>query len=303
MKPVLFTLGSLSISSFGVFLLISLLIALFIIWRVIRVYELNEEKVIDLFLLIIAVGFIFARIYFVLFHLPQFNDITKVFLINRYPGLSFWGGFLGGLLTLKLFAPKFKANFWQISDFAVVGLFIGISISSIGCLLGSCQYGLPSNSTTAISQVGILSKRFPLQIIESIVFLIGSIILWRSVLKFHFFGAVFAKGLILLGIFKFILEFFRGDQQKLSNFSLGFLWAVLFIILGIRVYYMQSKKSLVRDFQNFIALFYNKNKRRLAVLKFFKTWYNLKVNLRVRFKEMSRSIFKLLNVKSNPNKF
>jgi phosphatidylglycerol---prolipoprotein diacylglyceryl transferase len=214
-KPVLISLAGFPISSFGVFLSISIVLALFFIWRIIRVYELDEEKVIDLFILTVLSGFVFSRLYFVLFHPNQFVELGRIFLINRYPGLPFWGGFLGGVLVLKLLSKRYRMNFWQIADFAVVGLFIAMAITSLGCLLGACQYGVLSSSPFAVAQAGIIGKRFPLQIIESLVFFVGFLYLSANALRFHFFGQIFSQGLIYLGISKFILEFFRGDTQTL----------------------------------------------------------------------------------------
>src|SRR5258708_17707733 len=172
MQPVLLTLGGQPISSFGLFLLLSFLASSYFIWRVVRAYELDEERAIDLLLLTFSGGLIGARVYFVLLHLNQFDTLSKIVLINRYPGLSFWGGFLVGFLVLKFFAARFKLAFWQLADFALIGLLIGLSISSLGCLLGSCQYGLPSNLPFAVTQVGLIGKRFPLQIIEALVYLV-----------------------------------------------------------------------------------------------------------------------------------
>ncbi len=304
MKPVLFTLFNQSISSFGVFLILALFAATFIIWRIVRVYELDEEKTIDLLLLSVIGGLLFSRSYYVLTNLSLFDDFLKAILFSKYPGLSFWGALLGGGLTMKYFSGRLKIHFWQAADFAAVGLFLGIAIASLGCLLGGCQYGLISNSAFEVSLVGVVGKRFPLQVVESLIFFIGFLYLWSKVLKFHFNGQIASIGLILLGGAKFILEFYRGDRQKIwGDVSSGFLFSILLIILGIFSYYTQGKKQFGRDLVFLLSLLVNRQSQNFMVSKFKKSWYNFWVNLRVSSRKMSRTLFKMLRIKSNPGNF
>lgn len=304
MKPVLFTIAGFPISSFGVFLSLAIALALFSIWRIIRAYELDEEKIVDLFILTVFSGFVFSRMYLVLFHPNQFIDFGRVFLLNRYPGLPFWGGLIGGLIALKILTKRYKMNFWQIADFAIVGLFIAISLTSIGCLLGACQYGIVSNSSWAISQSGIIGKRFPLQIIESLVFFIGFLSLSANALRFHFFGQIFSQGLIYMGIAKFVLEFYRGDRQVFfGSITWGLVFSVLLITGGVYIFYKQGKRSVKYDLMLFLGFFYNSQKRRYVISKLGKSWYNFKINLSLLLKKKTRVIVSKLRLKSNPERF
>ncbi len=315
MKPVLFTLGNipvigvLPISSFGLFLLISFVVSSFAIWRIVKLYELDPEQSFDLIFLTIIGGLFGARLYFILFHLSLFNSVNKVFLLNHYPGLSFWGGFLGGLLTLRFFSKRFKLNFWQIADYAIVGTFLGMAISGFGCLLGSCQYGLQSTGFFSVPQAGLIGRRFPLQIVESALYFLTFLYFWRLSLKFHVPAQIFSKALLYLGVIKLILESFRGDKQLIfQNISLGAIWAILLIIYSIRVYYQHvpavsrgSKRSFLSDLGFILSLPINKSKRHIVISNINKNWYNLIVDLRVNGIRLKRWIFKLLNIKSTPN--
>lgn len=304
MLPVLFTFGNLPISSLGVSLILAILVCTYFIWRVIRVYELNEEQVIDLILITVAGGLLGARTYFYFTHLNQFSEPLQFILFNKYPGLSFWGGLMGGILALKIGTLRIKFNFYQIMDFAMAVLFVGIAISSVGCLLSSCQYGFISSGPFSVTQIGILNKRFPLQIIESIIMLILFMKLFKSALRFHFMGQIAAKGFIFLGISKLILEFFRGDKQLIFvGFSTGLIYSILLIMLGTYVYYAQSKRSFKRDLKMIVSLPINPKQQRVLVYKLKKSWYNQKVNFKLGVLFWVRKITKLLNIKSNPTKF
>ena len=311
MLPILFTIGSWPVSSFGLFLVAALFAASFVIWRLTKVYDFDGEQVIDIILLTFFGALIFASIYFIVTHPSLFeeNGFLKMILINRYPGLSFWGGFIGGMISLIFVVRNFKLNFWQIADFATVGLLLGLSIGSLGCFLGGCQVGLPSDLPIAVKMVGSLNKRFPIQIFESLSFFCLFMILWRSTIRYHILGTALALGLVILGSVKFFFEFFVSDTLKLYSFiTLGHILSMISITIGVRVYYQVTKRLILKDLKAFFDAVRNSKSRRLMLLKLIKWWYNLKVNLarynfRVLLSSWSRRFKRRLNIRSTPKEF
>ncbi len=303
MQPVLFTIGSLPISSFGFFLILACLSATYFIWRIIKVYDLDEERFLDLILLTLAGGFILSRLLFVIFHLDQFREPLKAVLFNRYPGLSFWGGFFGSFVILKWLCLRFKLDFWQVVDLVIPGVFLGISFASIGCLLGSCEYGFALNLPFAVTQVGLIDKRFPVQAVESLLFFLGFLYLWKGVLRFHPNGAIAAEGLLMLGIFKFLLEFFYGNRQWIGPVPVGILSSTLVIIYSLRIFYVANKHSFAADLRWLKTFFKSAGKRQEVVSKIYKNWYNFRVDLSIGFGRRCKKLLKFLNIKSNPPQF
>lgn len=313
MKPVILffenvpIIGSFPVSSFGLSLLLAFLLSTFIIWRITRVYDIDSEQVIDQILLTIGGALIGARLYFVLLHLSLFDSVAKFFLINRYPGLLFWGAFSGGFFTLWYFNRKKKLNFWQIADYITPGLFLALSVTSIGCLLGSCQYGLITLPPFGITQIGIVGKRFPLQIIEAILNFSAFLFFWKSVLKFHIPSQIASKGLIILGLIKLFLEPVRGDSLIIIfGITSGYIWSLLLIIYGTMIYYKNvpnPQRTFTSDLKLLFKILTNNSKRHQVVTKFRKSCYNALVDLRIFSKRFRKNILKLMNIKSNPDKF
>ncbi len=252
-------------------------------------------------------GLIGSRIFFVTGNPGNFDSLLKILLVNRYPGLDFWGGIIGGLLTLAAFSRRFKISFFVLADFIIIGIFAGLVLGSIGCLLGSCQSGFVSSGPFAVTQIGLVGQRFPVQAVDALFFLLGFCYLWRMGIKFHFSGKVTALGLILLGLIKFITEFWRGEVTRV-NFGLtgSQIWAVAIFILGVYVYYRQSKRSVLGD----VRYVFTPRFRNNTLPKFLKSCYNSLVNWRLslniylrRAALHTKGVLRNLNVKSQPPKF
>lgn len=312
MLPTIFSIGSVSVSSFGLFLGLGFISAVFIAWRLGKIYELSEERLIDLAIITFFAGLIGARLYFVGFNLNLFHDLSRVLFINKYPGLSFWGGFFGGTLAFTVFAKRAKISFWQLADFAIVALFLGLFWGDIGCFLGGCGYGVPSDSNLAASVVGVVGKRFPVSLIEAMVFLAGFLYLWSQVIRFHFFGKIAAWGLIIFSIIKFITEFYRGDPKLFlpAGFNLTHLYSILLFFMGLLIYYTQSKRSIWNDAKALLTFPANPKLRKRVLLQFKKSWYNRRVILDIKVKQILAvprvAIFKIrrrFNVKPTPKNF
>lgn len=304
MYPILFNIGPIYISSFALFLALSLGVGSFIVWRLTQVYDLEREKILDLILLSFGFGLLGSRLFYIIFNLSEFNSIEKFLLINKYPGFYLWGGVLTGIGTLFVFSRRFKFDFWLICDLAIVGLFVGLLVSSFGCIFSGCMYGQESNLPVAISLVGVFGERFPIQVLFTFLYFIFFLILWKKSLRFHFQGAVLSLGLIYLGLINLILGFFRGDQKSFFlGFSINTYISALAILVGFRLYYYLGKRSFKKDLLSLKAFFTNKESRSRSLLKFKKSWYNTEVKFKDFFGKSLKKIGRKFNVKINPREF
>jgi len=289
MLPVLFSIGPVTISSFGLFLSLGFIYGSFLVWRLARAWELNEEKVLDLIILTFFGGLIGARLFFVSLNWNFFSaDLFKILLLTKYPGMSFWGGFLGGWLTMFLFARRLKFNFLQIADLSAIGFLGGLVLADVGCFLGGCGIGKLSNAFFATTVVGVVGKRFPVQAIEALVSLYILVKMWPVATHFHNFGKVISLSLIYLGLLKLASEYFRAVNQG------SYFLALATLILGVVLYYKSSGKSILTDLKltlRFaIGLFTGTKSWKLILERIRKNWYNFKVSWNWKFKK----VFKFL---------
>lgn len=294
MYPVLFSIGGLSFSSFGVFLALGFLLGIFLVWRLCRAWDLDEEKSLDLTLLTFIGGLLGARIYFAAENLPVFaSSPLNLILINKVPGLSFWGGLLGGWLTMYIFARRKRLDFWQLADIALVGVVGGLVLSDIGCFLGGCNIGVPTSAFFGVTMVGSLGKRWPVQLIEALLLTIGLLKIWAQANHFHQRGKIASLGFIYIGITALVLDPLKNDHS-------GRVFALVCIILGLTVYYRVTKQNPVitlKSLGKFLVKFITVSEVRKGVVQtVYKSWYNQKTAISWKLRNF-RKLLRRFNVK------
>lgn len=291
MFPVLFSLGNLSISSFGVFLALGFLLGIFLVWRLSRAWDLDEEKVLDLTLLTILGGLIGARIYFAIEYLPLFSNPLNLILFNKVPGFSFWGGFVGGWLTLYYFARRFRMDFWQVADIASVGVLAGLTLSDVGCFLGGCNVGIQSKAFFAVTMVGVIGKRFPIQIVEAFFLYLALLKIWSKATHFHQRGIVASLSFIYIGVIELLLEPLKQNHS-------GAIFSISFVLLGLTIFYKLTRQNPFTHLKIFarflLKLFTDPQVGRQVVSNFAKSCYNQKTAYFWKLKNFAKFVKRLL---------
>jgi len=240
MFPILFSFGPIKIYSFGVFVLLAVIVGAFIVWREGRNLKFDEEKLLDLILVLAISGLVGARIHYVIFHLAAFGQNAFAWLlIFHFPGLSFRGAILGGLFGLWVFSKKEKWPFWEIGDIGVLGVSLGEAIGRIGAFFSGSAYGSLTNLPWGVSMIGLLGKRHPVQIYESLVALLTFIILLK-LKKFwqekNLTGGNFLLYFFLFGLTKFFLEFFRGERVYFRGWPVNQVVDLIFMLVAAFIF-------------------------------------------------------------------
>ncbi len=139
---------------------------------------------------------------------PQFGSIT------------FLGGLVGGvvifIVMIKLFFKDLNFHLRKLMNVILTGVILAHGFGRIGCFCAGCCYGVPTKSCLGVIFPYGLSKNeydtavFPTQLFEAI-FLFVLFILLTNVKRFKKFQI--EVYLILYGVFRFLLEFIRGDDR------------------------------------------------------------------------------------------
>lgn len=103
----------------------------------------NFERVVDLLLWGIPVGFLFARGFYVLFHWPLFaGNLTEVFML-QHGGFSVYGALIGFILVIFFYTYLRNLCFWRWLDLLVPAILLGLAIDQLGHFFFQANVGLP----------------------------------------------------------------------------------------------------------------------------------------------------------------
>ena len=132
MHPVFFSLGPITLYTFGVFLFLAFFAAVFTVWLHGRREGFNEEKILDACLFVCLFGVVGGRIGYFLAHRDLFC-VSCFFRVSVVPGFSWLGAVFSGFWGLWFFCQKEKLNFLKLLDLVVLGIALGEGIGRLGC--------------------------------------------------------------------------------------------------------------------------------------------------------------------------
>ncbi|HSA84461.1 MAG TPA: prolipoprotein diacylglyceryl transferase family protein, partial [Patescibacteria group bacterium] len=119
-------------------LLPAFLLFLYVIYKLVKddyVFirkNISLEQMFDVLFITTGVGLLFARLFYFLFHFGNGENIFLHFFSPDVGGLSFFGAFLGGLLTLYFFGKYKKMPLERLFDFFILAFVVALPAGFIG---------------------------------------------------------------------------------------------------------------------------------------------------------------------------
>jgi len=250
----LFHIGSLSISPFGVMLMLAFLAAYAqLAWGMKRLHAGDADDASTLMLWAGLAGIVGGKVYYA----ALYRDWRLLF--DR-SGLVWYGGFAAGAIAVILVMRRRKLPLWATADAAALGLALGYGIGRIGCFLVGDDYGKPTSLPWGVgfrlglppSTAGSLRNDFgvaipssipdymlvrvhPTQLYETLLALliwgIGLLVLRRRPRA----GTVALVVIALLALERFGIEFLRAkDDRFFGNITLAqVVSVVVLVIVGV----------------------------------------------------------------------
>ncbi|MDQ3239589.1 MAG: prolipoprotein diacylglyceryl transferase [bacterium] len=238
MYPILFTIGSVVIYTYGFALTIGGLVSSFLIWRRGRKLLLNEESIIDMVLLSLVVSLIFSRVAYIFSHGAEFGgNVLKMIVVTYFPGFDGAFALIGGLLGCLLFALYKKWSLLSLFDCIVLGLSLGISIVMLGSFFAGNYVGAPSGSSYGVVVPGFNQLRHPVSLyyaLYSFLLFLILIIIDKVRRKDGFLTGLF---FVLFGLALVLFEWYTSRSLIMGIFSLNQLIGVVGIVIGSGLVY------------------------------------------------------------------
>ena len=134
------SLGDIKIAYYAIAIIIGMLVGLYILSRLFKTRGIEVEFAFTVFLYMIPLGILFARLGYVLPRIKEYNSFFD-FINPRGGGLTITTGFLGGILGACIACKIHKKSFFRISDLCVSPLLIAQAIGRWGNFFNGELYG------------------------------------------------------------------------------------------------------------------------------------------------------------------
>lgn len=226
-RPEIIKIGPLSVRWYGVMYLIGFITSYLIVKREIKRRGLRVEKdfLENLYFYLILGLLLGARLGYVIFYNLSYyiNHPLEVFAIWQ-GGMSFHGGLIGVIVAAFIFTKTKRFDFFTLTDMLVVTAPVGLGLGRIGNFINGELYGRVTDVPWAmVFPEGGPLPRHPSQLYEAALEgLLLFLILWFLKDKFNRTGIISSLFLILYGIFRFFVEFFREPDPQIG-YIFGFL--------------------------------------------------------------------------------
>lgn len=221
MYPDLFSIGPVTIHTYGVFVAMGIFSGVILAMKLGEQEGLSPSIISDICFLIIISGVIGARLGYIIIN-------TSYYIKYPLETLKIWKGglvFIGALITACMsgawYINRYHWDFWTIGDILAPSIALGQAIGRIGCFMAGCCYGKPTDLPWAVvfrnsySLAPLNIPLHPTQIYHSLACFIIFVILMFLRRHKGFSGQIFLWYLILHSTKRLFIEKFRGDYRAI----------------------------------------------------------------------------------------
>jgi phosphatidylglycerol:prolipoprotein diacylglycerol transferase len=208
MFPELFSIGPITIYTYGVLLAASYLLGLQFARARARKWGLDPNRVLDLGIYIIIAALVGAKLLLLVTDFNQFRaSATDLLSFARSAGV-FYGGLIAAIGVAFWYIHRHQMPFWTTCDAFAPAIALGHVTGRLGCFAAGCCYGKPTSVPWAVVFTN------PTQLYESGTELLILIVLLATERRGRPFpGRTFWLYMILYAVSRYIIEFYRGDPR------------------------------------------------------------------------------------------
>ena len=238
------------IDTYSLMIFLGVLACFILFWLYRKKYNISKAFTYDIFILAciaIAIGIIFAVLFQLLF------DAIKGAI--RGTAMTFYGGLVGGIISFIIgyfvVIKKLHKNtnfFTDIVPIAPACITMAHAFGRVGCFMAGCCYGVETDSWLGVQFPHLSHAVYPTQLFEAIfLFALSAILFYIAIKK----RSAYTLPLYLMayGIFRFCIEFLRGDNRGafLSSLSPSQWFSIIAVISSIIVFIFIMKIKKVEN--------------------------------------------------------
>jgi len=219
MHPVLFSIGPITIHTYGVFVALGFASAIAVSVWLSRKEGFPPQAIIDAAFVAIVSAIVGSRVLYVFMN-PVYYSENPLDIFKLWEGgLVFSGGLIFAVIVLIFYLRRRKLPTLKAADILAPGLALGQAVGRIGCFSAGCCYGRPTDAPWAVvfkdpqtlALPGI--PLHPTQLYAALggLLVFGILIFLRT--RKNFEGQIFIWFLILHSTLRLVVERFRGDPR------------------------------------------------------------------------------------------
>ena len=249
--PRSLSVGPLNIYFYGVIIALGLILAVVYALRRKEQFGLTEDDLLDGVLCIVPFAVICARLYYCVFSWDMYKDDPISILYIWEGGLAIYGGVLGALLGIVVYARIKKISIPALLDIVSLGFLIGQSLGRWGNFFNREAFGAATDSflrmglTNGIT--GEVTYWHPTFLYESLWNAVGFIALHFLSKKRQYDGQIALGYVAWYGLGRALIEGLRTDSLYWGNFRVSQVLAAASCLLAVGVLAWQAFRSHDRN--------------------------------------------------------
>jgi phosphatidylglycerol---prolipoprotein diacylglyceryl transferase len=250
--PFQFGVGPLQFTGFGIAVVMSFVLAQMISQHQMEARGHDPAPIADMIIGAVVGGLLGAKLYFVV----VLGNWDALFARG---GFVFWGGLVGGAIGVLAIARWKKVPLTRTVEVGAPALAAAYAVGRTGCWAIGDDYGRPWDGPLATmfpqgappSTAGVMASEFgvrfpagtdpstvvavhPTQLYEVAMATLMFAIIWRLRGHQHREGWLFGVYLVLAGVERFVVEFFRAkDDQLAFGLTIAQVISVAALLLGV----------------------------------------------------------------------
>ena len=248
MYPILFQIGPFTIYSFGTLMALAALSAGWIVCLELQRNRYNPELASTLIFAAAIGGLLGARVLFLFEEWESFVRSPWDFIFSG-AGFTWYGGMLGGALAVTWVVRRKGIPWLKAADISAPALAIAYGIGRIGChVAGDGDWGTVTDVPWGVEYTRAIigwvhpytgmpyppgTRVHPTPIYEFIESVVVFGILWTLRKKEHQDGTMFWLYLVLSGLARFIVEFWRVNPAIGWGMTEAQWFSLIFVALGL----------------------------------------------------------------------
>jgi phosphatidylglycerol:prolipoprotein diacylglycerol transferase len=224
MHPILFEIGGFPVYTYGLLLAAAYLLGLqFALVRA-RTRGLDPNRIMDLGIWIIVSALVGAKLMLLVVERDKFGwSWSELVNLFRSAGV-FYGGLIAAVAVALWYLWRHRMPVWSVTDVFAPGIALGHIVGRLGCLFAGCCFGKPTSMPWGITFHNEFAAQnvgttlgiplHPTQLYEAgAELLILAVLLLTEKKGRPYPGRTFWSYMLLYGISRFVIEFYRGDVR------------------------------------------------------------------------------------------